>query len=258
MQPSVNIKPDYGNWVSKKFMLAPGLLGLIFLGLALIGHFWTPFWAVLAGLFGLVTGYFIYSYLRFSPWGGDVQAKIVGLILERLDWDGKGRALDIGCGNGALTVRLAQRYPAARITGLDYWGKNWDYSQRVCEQNAKIAGVTERVVFQKGSASALPFEDGFFDLAVSNLTFHEVSDTADKRQVLREALRVVRPGGKFAFQDLFLVKTIYGKPDELVSLVKSWGIRKVEFVKTCDAPFIPALLKLPFMVGRIGILYGEK
>jgi len=60
------------------------------------------------------------------------------------------------------------------------------------------------------------------------------------------------------FQDLFLVEAIYGTPDELVSLVKSWGIREVEFVKTCDAPFIPALLKLPFMVGRIGILYGVK
>jgi len=254
MQSSASLKPDYGNWVSKKFMLAPGLLCLVFLGLA----FLAPFWAVPAGLFGLVSGYFIYSYLRFSPRGGDVQARIVGLILDRLEWDGMGQALDIGCGNGALTLRLAQKYPAAQITGLDFWGKNWDYSKQVCEQNARIAGVAERTVFQKASASALPFADGSFDLAVSNLTFHEVSDAADKRQVLREALRVVKPGGKFAFQDLFLVEAIYGKPDELVSLVKSWGIREVEFVRTCDEPFIPALLKLPFMVGRIGILYGEK
>ena len=76
--------------------------------------------------------------------------------------------------------------------------------------------------------------------------------------MLREALRVVRPGGKFAFQDLFLMEAIYGKPDDLVNLVKSWGIREVKFVRTCDEPFIPALLKLPFMVGRIGILYGQK
>ena len=254
MQSSASFKPDYGNWVSKKFMIVPGLLCLVFLGLA----FMAPFWAILAGLFGLVCGYFVYSCLRFSPAGGDVQAKIVGLILERLDWDGMGWALDIGCGNGALTLRLAQKFPAARVTGLDFWVKNWDYSRQVCEQNARIAGVAERTVFQKASASALPFTDGSFDLVVSNLTFHEVSDTSDKRDVLREALRVVRPGGKFAFQDLFLVEAIYGKPDELVSLVKSWGIRKVEFVKTCDEAFIPALLKLPFMVGRIGILYGEK
>jgi ubiquinone/menaquinone biosynthesis C-methylase UbiE len=159
-----------------------------------------------------------------------VLAKIVGLILEHLDWVGRDQALDIGCGNAALTLRLAQAYPAARITGIDFWGKNWDYSQQACVQNARIAGMADRAVFQKASASALPFEDGSFDLVVSNLTFHEVSDTADKRQVLREALRVVRPGGKFAFQDLFLVEAIYRKPDDLVELVKSWSIREVKFV----------------------------
>ena len=254
MQPSVSRKPDFGNWVSKKFIIVPGILCLAFLGLA----FLSPYLAIPSGLFFLVSGYFLLSYYRFSPRGGDVQARIVGLILERLDWDGMGQALDIGCGNGALTVRLAQKYPVAQVTGLDFWGKNWDYSQQVCEQNAHIAGVAERTVFQKASASTLPFQDGAFDLAVSNLTFHEVSDTADKRQVLREALRVVQPGGIFAFQDLFLIEAIYGKPDELVELVKSWGIRKVKFVRTCDEPFIPAFLKLPFMVGRIGILYGEK
>ena len=254
MQTTTSLKPDYGNWVSKKFIFVPGILCLACLGLAVLA----PVWAIPAVLFGLVCVYFLLSYYRFSPAGGDVQAKIVGLILNCLNWDGKGQALDIGCGNGALTLRLAQAYPAARVTGADFWGKNWDYSQRVCEQNARIAGVAERVAFQKASASALPYEDGSFDLAVSNLTFHEVSDTADKRQVLREALRVVRQGGKFAFQDLFLVESLYGRPEELVSLVKSWGIHKVEFVRTCDEPFIPALLKLPFMVGRIGILFGEK
>ena len=254
MQTTASLKPNYGNWVSKKFIVVPGPLCLVFLGLA----FLSPYWAILAGLFGLIWVFFLLSYYRFSPAGGDVQAKIVGLILERLEWDGMGQALDIGCGNGALTLRLAKKYPAARVTGIDFWGKNWDYSQQVCERNASLAGVVGRTVFKKASASALPFADGSFDLAVSNLTFHEVSDTVDIREVLREALRVVRPGGKFAFQDLFLVEAIYGKPDELVSLVKSWGICEVEFVRTCDEAFIPALLKLPFMVGRIGILYGEK
>jgi SAM-dependent methyltransferase len=254
MQTTAARRPDYGNWVSKKFIIIPGILSVLFLGLA----FLAPFWALPAVLFCLICIYFGLSYYRFSPEGGNVQAKIVDLILSRLDWDGNGQALDIGCGNGALALRLAQAYPAARVTGCDFWGRNWDYSQQVCEQNARLAGVAERTVFQKASASALPFEDGSFELVVSNLTFHEVSDTADKRLVLREALRMVKPGGKFAFQDLFLVKAIYGEPEELVSLAKSWGVRKVEFVRTCDEPFIPALLKLPFMVGRIGILYGEK
>ncbi len=39
---------------------------------------------------------------------------------------------------------------------------------------------------------------------------------------------------------------------------RSWGIEEVEFVDTSKSEFIPKLLKLPFMVGRIGILHGKK
>ena len=91
-----------------------------------------------------------------------------------MDWNGKGRALDIGCGNGALTIKLAQKYPAAQIIGIDYWGRSWEYSKHACERNAEIAGVSERVTFQKASAASLPFDDGYFDAAVSNFVFHMV------------------------------------------------------------------------------------
>jgi SAM-dependent methyltransferase len=254
MQTNTNTKPDYSNWVSKKFIYVPGVLSLLLIVLS----FWVPVFYLPATLFLLITLYFNYAYTRFSPQGGNVQAQIVDLLLARLDWDGLGSALDIGCGNGPLAIRLACRFPHARVTGIDYWGKNWDYSKSVCANNARLAGVAERLEFQKASASELPFADESFDLAVSNLVFHEVSQEKDKRQLVREALRVVKPGGHFAFQDLFLLETYYGKPDELVALVKSWGISQVEFVKTCDEPFIPHLLKLPFMVGKIGILYGIK
>jgi len=247
-------KPSYGNWVSKKFFLAPGAIGLVILGLSIV----IPCLVLIAIPFLLVAAYFLYAWYRFSPGGGNIQDQILELLFQRLDWDGQGQALDIGCGNGPLTIKLAQAFPAAQVTGIDYWGKNWDYAKAACERNAQIEGVAERVTFQKASASALPFEAEHFDLAVSNLTFHEVSDTKDKREVVREALRVVKKGGRFAFQDLFLEKRLYGEPEELVAALKSWGMERVEFVRTCDEPFIPRLLKLPFMVGTIGILYGEK
>ena len=76
--------------------------------------------------------------------------------------------------------------------------------------------------------------------------------------MIREALRVVKKDGKFAFQDLFLLKPVYGDMDALVATIKSWGVDEVEFVETRNAPFIPAALKLPFMVGRIGIIKGQK
>jgi len=104
----------------------------------------------------------------------------------------------------------------------------------------------------------LPFDDEYFDAAVSNFVFHMVSGVKDKRELIREALRVVKKGGNFALQDEFLVKKIYGNPDDLIATIKSWGINKVEFIRTRDAKFIPRALKLPLFLGTIAIIAGEK
>jgi ubiquinone/menaquinone biosynthesis C-methylase UbiE len=192
------------------------------------------------------------------PRGGNIQAKLWELVLDRLNWSGAGKALDIGCGNGPLTIALTQRHPDAHVTGIDIWVQAWDYSKAVCERNAEAAGVAGRTDFQKASASALPFEDGFFDAVVSNNVFHTVSDAKDRREVVREALRVIKKGGHFAFQDLFLVKELYGEMDDLLGTIRGWGITEVAFVDTSSSDFVPTALKLPFMVGQVGIIYGTK
>jgi precorrin-6B methylase 2 len=52
-----------------------------------------------------------------------VQEKIWELVLSNLEWNGQGQALDIGCGNASLTIKLAHKYLRAQIVGIDYWGK---------------------------------------------------------------------------------------------------------------------------------------
>jgi SAM-dependent methyltransferase len=254
MSGQVTAKPEYGNWVPKRMIYLTGFVGLVFLCLVFL--FWV--FAVPAVLFFLVAAYFIYARYQFSFQGGKVQNRVWGLVLANLDWNGEGKALDIGCGNGALTIKLAQKYPNAQVTGIDYWGKRWEYSKNTCERNAEIEGVCERVSFQKASAVALPFDDGYFDAVVSNFVFHEVSDAKDKRELIREALRVVKKGGKFSFQDEFLFKQVFGDTDDLVETTKSWGISKVEFVQTRNADCIPRGLKVPFILGSMGIIRGEK
>jgi SAM-dependent methyltransferase len=247
-------KPEYGNWVSKKLIYVPFLIGLVFLVCAFL--FWVL--AIPAVLFLLISLYFAYARYQFAPNGGNLQTRVRDFLLARLDWDGNGQALDIGCGSGALTISLAQKYAKARVVGIDYWGEQWGYSQSLCEKNADVERVSDRVTFQKASASALPFDDGYFDAAVSNLVFHEVRAVKDKRELIREALRVVKKGGKFAFHDLFLWKQVYGDIDDLTAAIRSWGVSKVEVVKTRDAEFIPSALKLPFMLGTICLITGEK
>lgn len=237
-----------------KLIYVPGLLSLITLA---AGFLFPPSLAALF-LFFPAFLYFLCARRSFSHRGADIQSKVVGLVLSHLDWNGKGRVLDIGCGNGALAIRIALRYPGATIDAIDYWGARWDYSKAVCERNGQVEGVADRLSFEKASASRLPFEDASFDLVVSNLAFHEVADTRQKSEVVREALRVLKEGGHFVFQDLFLVKSLYGDPDVLMDAIRGWGIKKVELVRTNESPFIPAWLKLPFMIGRIAIIKGEK
>jgi SAM-dependent methyltransferase len=248
-------KVDYGNWVSRRLVLAPAVLSLVFGGFSLL----LPAAGVLAVLFFLCFLYFAYARFVFSPRGGNVQARIQDLVLDHImDWDGTGNALDIGCGNGPLTIQIAKRCPQARVIGTDYWGSAWEYSKRVCKRNAEIEGVTDRVAFGRASALSLPFDNEAFDLVVSNLVFHEVRNVRDKHKLVQEALRVVKKEGRFVFQDLFLWKRVYGEMDVLLETIRSWGIETVEFVDTSDSDFIPNALRLPFMLGTVAILYGRK
>ena len=153
---------------------------------------------------------------------------------------------------------MQKKFDQVDLVGVDYWGKKWEYSQELCQKNAEIDGVAVRVKFMKASAAKLIFPDESFDAVVSNLVFHEVKDVKDKKVLIKEALRVLKKGGIFVFQDLFLWKQIYGSPDKLIATIRSWGVEKVELINTSNAAFIPKMLKLPFMVGTMGIIFGRK
>jgi SAM-dependent methyltransferase len=245
---------DYGNWVPWKLIYVPGALALAFVALALL-H---PAFLIGACFFIACLVYFCYARYQFSARGKNLEERIRALVLDHLDWNGEGTALDIGCGNGPLTTALATKYPSARVVGIDRWNGLWDYSREVCEQNATAEGVADRVTFQKASAVALPFEDESFDSAISNFVFHTVRDTKDKTQLVKEALRVVKKGGKFCLQDLHEGSGTYGSPRELLQAVRGWGVEKADFADTSKVEFIPRALRNPLMVGNIGIIYGTK
>ena len=253
-EPHGKLAAEYGNWVSKRLVYVPFAIGVVFAA----GIIWSVYLAVPAVAFLLGAGYFAYARYLFALNGRAVQRSIWNGLLDHVEWDGLGKALDVGCGSGAVTILLAKKYPNAIVTGIDNWGKQWGYSKARCERNAAVEGVKDRVIFQQGSAVSLPFPDESFDLVVSNLTFHEVKDARDKRKLVQEALRVTRKGGRFAFQDLFLIKQTFGDIDSLLEAIRGWGVARVKFVETGKAPFIPKVLKLPFMVGTMGLIAGVK
>jgi SAM-dependent methyltransferase len=251
---------EYGNWIRVRILVilglsAVGAAGLNFLTMEPGYHI--ALWVLCAIL--LVSFLIpLYSYFIFSQKGGRFQEKLYDLIIFRLGEELAGRVLDIGSGNGVLSVKLALSHPDVNVTGMDFWGKDWEYSKNICELNARKSGVNSRVEFQKGDAAQLEFPTNHFDAAVSNLTFHEVKSVANKRLVLKEALRVVKPGGKFAFIDYFYDEKYYGKPTDFTAFLKGQNLTSIERWRIEDEIKLPALLKHPKILGRVGIIYGVK
>ena len=161
-----------------------------------------------------------------------------------------------------ITIRCAKRFPNASLVGVDYWGAAWSYAKEQCQQNAAAEGVSHRVRFQKGDAAHLAFPDETFEAAVSNFVFHEVRTQPDKREVVREALRVVKKGGCFAFQDLFEKESLYGDMTDFLSQLQLAGagslhphVERQGFIPLmCPGP-VDALPTWAFCMGGNSLLF---
>jgi len=251
---------NYGNWIRKKIL---SILGLCALGLGILSllPFGFLYQLVMVCLFviTLISLLFpLYSYVMFSQRGGKLQEKIYDLAIQHLGKDLKGKFIDIGSGNGVLAVTLAKKHENIEVTGVDYWGADWEYSKSVCEKNAQIVKVENRVHFQKGDAALLDFSDNTFDGAISNLTFHEVKSVPDKRLVLQEALRVVKSGGSFSFVDYFFDEKYYGTASDFEQFLKDLNLRQFARKHLQDVIVLPTLLKHPKILGKVGIIFGKK
>lgn len=104
----------------------------------------------------------------------------------------------------------------------------------------------------------LDFADNTFDGAISNLTLHEVKSVVDKKLVLQEALRVVKLGGNFSFVDDFFGEKYYGIESEFEQFLKGLNLKHYERKRLQDVIVLPTMLKHPKILGKVGIIFGNK
>lgn len=103
--------------------------------------------------------------------------------------------LDVGCGTGTLALEVARRVGASgRVIGIDP-GEN-----QIARARSKANRRNLPAEFQVGVIEHLDFPDQTFDVVLSTIMIHHLSDTL-KRQGLAEIARVLKPGGRLVIAD---------------------------------------------------------
>lgn len=265
MSENLKQQVDYGNWVPitlMRMLVGTTLLAFILFTVAHLALHVVVLDIVLGLIAIAILAMTIYMYAcrrLFAFDGGGLMPKIHEFLVSHLPWNGNGRLLDIGCGSGALSIRCAKRFLHAHVVGIDYWGKEWNYAQQQCEQNADLEGVQERTEFYHGDASRLDFPDGTFDAVVSNFVFHEVKTQPNKTLLVREALRVLKPGGSFVLQDLFDKTGLYGDIHDLLDNLREEGYTELNYISHVERQsFVPKYARMPWMISDVGLIYGKK
>ncbi|MEE9607415.1 MAG: methyltransferase domain-containing protein [Myxococcota bacterium] len=121
-----------------------------------------------------------------------------------------GHLLDIGTGPGEIPLLICERLESVRVTGVDLSRQMLRHAQRLCGASPRAA----RVALRRADAKRLPFRDACFDAVASNTILHHLPDPLP---FLREARRVLRPGGALLIRDLLRPDSPQ-RADELVAL----------------------------------------
>jgi len=136
-----------------------------------------------------------------TPANAERIARIAASLIERVTLPPEPHCLEIGCGQGAVTRLLVERY-GARVVASDY-----DPAQVALAQE-RLADLGEQVEFRIVDARAMPFDDAQFDGIFSFQVMHHIPGGLSRaqsrgwRQVVAETARVLKPGGWFIFTDL--------------------------------------------------------
>jgi arsenite methyltransferase len=159
-----------------------------------------PAVAALAAVGGVVVAGSAASFLYST---GPGKRAVWSQLLDELGLHGDEHVLDVGCGRGAVLMLAARRLPAGRAVGADIWRRRdlSGNSRAAAERNSVAEGVRDLVELVDADARGLPFGSASFDVVLSSLAISNIREADGRAQALREAVRVLRPGGRLRIVD---------------------------------------------------------
>lgn len=142
------------------------------------------------------------AYMTYGSRVGKVRTR--DRLLRAIPWTGSACVLDVGCGRGLMAIGAAQLAPHAQVIGIDLWSATdqTEHSPDAARDNARRAGVLDRVRIDTGDMRALPYDANSFDVVLSHWVVHNVPAATDRAQALAEMLRVLRPHGYLVLADI--------------------------------------------------------
>ena len=171
---------------------------------------------------------------RVMIWGMNVfHARVARWGMSRMNAGSPSRIAELGCGGGMNIRDLLVKYPGAHVTGLDYSPLS---VMKARERNRDMISAGRCEVIE-GDVSAMPFDDGEFDLATA---FETIYFWPGLERCFAEVRRVLKPGGHFVivsesdgkdkpslwFKSVIEAMNTY-TPEEIESALKESGFREI-------------------------------
>jgi len=154
----------------------------------------------------------------YDWWANRNLGEVYDTLVELADLRRKEKILDVGCGTGMLSSRLAKVSDGIVIRGVDVGPRMITVAEN------RVRGHHLNVEYTVGTAVKLPYSDGQFDVVSSCLLFHLLQDS-EKELALREISRILKPGGRYVCAEFekyparFFCRRLLGYPNDLIGTV---------------------------------------
>lgn len=154
----------------------------------------------------------------YDWWANRSLGEVHDTLIELADLCGDEEILDVGCGTGMLSSRLAKVSDRIMVCGVDVG----PHMIKVAKK--RVGGHHPKAKYRVGTAVKLPYSDEQFDVVSSCLLFHLLQDS-EKELALCEIFRVLKPGGRYVCAEFekyparFFCRRLLEYPSDLIGIV---------------------------------------